>query len=283
MAEFRGVIVKNAYYNSDVYLHQISRIKEEFLNAGLQISVFENKKAAGIGDAFDIDFAVFLDKDVNFARVLENSGVRVFNPSKAITDTDDKIRTAFIMDKSGVKFPKTIPAPLQYEYRIDETFLREVAEKLTFPLIVKKAVGSQGTGVYLARDFAELSSIDSEIGDEKKLYQKFVRPAGKSIRTLVIGGEIVASMLLVNGKDFRSNAYFGGVAEKIALGEEYADAARKLGKIFGLDYCGIDFFAKQEEPTVIEINSNAFFRDLERVTGINIAKTYVEYILRIMR
>ena len=43
----------------------------------------------------------------------------------------------------------------------------------------------------------------------------------------------------------------------------------------------MDFLiGKDGNPLVCEVNSNAFFKGFEKVTGINVAKKYAEYILK---
>ncbi|MDE6667605.1 MAG: RimK family alpha-L-glutamate ligase, partial [Clostridia bacterium] len=45
------------------------------------------------------------------------------------------------------------------------------------------------------------------------------------------------------------------------------------------DYCGIDvLYGENGGYLVCEVNSNAFFGGIERVTGVNVARLYAEYI-----
>ena len=46
---------------------------------------------------------------------------------------------------------------------------------------------------------------------------------------------------------------------------------------------GVDLLiGKNGEPVLCEVNSNAFFHLAEEVTGVNVAKSYVEHILNEM-
>lgn len=56
--------------------------------------------------------------------------------------------------------------------------------------------------------------------------------------------------------------------------------AEKVSKAISLDYAGIDImFGPNYEPILTEVNSNAFFTEIEKVSGVNITKLLVEHIL----
>ena len=59
------------------------------------------------------------------------------------------------------------------------------------------------------------------------------------------------------------------------------ELALKIAKLLNLKYCGMDFlFDENNSPLICEVNSNAFFKGFESVTGINVAKKYAEFILK---
>ncbi len=277
----KGAIIVNGYYKSTPYTHQVERLLQEFKAKGITICVYENRFPKLSAKDFGIDFAVFLDKDIALAQMLESEGVRVFNSSMAIEIADSKIKTAVALKKYDVKMPLTIPAPVKYSYLTDNQYLQSVGQLLNFPLVVKEDRGSLGTGVYLANNIKELIEIDTNLGSKQKLYQQYIAQSlGKSYRVIVVGNKVLAAIMLTNSLDFRSNANFGGVAEIAELSLEYIKAAEDISKYLLLDYCGIDFFVN--EVMLLEVNSNAFFKSVEKTTGINVAKEYVEYIIDTM-
>lgn len=276
----KGVIVVNGYYKGESYSHQVKRIRDELIIRGVAVDVYENNKPVEICDRFDYDFGVFLDKDVLLARTMENSGVLLFNNSFAIENADDKVRTDSVLAKYGdAVFPKTVFSPKKYFKGVDEAFLKSVADRLGYPIVVKTNCGSLGTGVYLAKNFDSLVKTDAMLVDHDRFYQQFVSESeGKSVRIIVIGDKVVAAMSLSNATDFRSNANLGGVAQKYEISKDYANIAVKIAEQLDLDYCGIDFFACA--PILIEVNSNAFFKAMESVSGVNIAGAYADYIIK---
>ena len=86
-----------------------------------------------------------------------------------------------------------------------------------------------------------------------------------------------------NENDFRSNVAQGGTGTAIELPHEFKQAAEKCARILRLDYCGVDLlYGDDGSPYVCEVNSNAFIGGIESATGVNVAKAYVEHIIKEM-
>lgn len=278
----KGLIVTNGYYRTAASVHQSERMKTELQKFGIEIIEYANNRPFETDTEFGADFAVFFDKDMNLAKCLENSGIRVFNSLKALEIADDKIKTYLALKNSGVAYPKTIPSPIRYDRGIDVNFLKKVGEKLGFPLVVKAAKGSLGENVFLTENLEELIFVENKLAPTERLYQFFTRESrGRSIRAIVVGKKFICAMMLVNEKDFRSNASVGGRSEIIELDERYIESAEKIANILDMDFCGVDFFVG--EPTLIEVNSNAYFRAIEDITSVNVAAHYAAYIFNTMR
>lgn len=279
MSEKKAWLVVNGYYTGKSYAYQIARFRKELEKKGIKAFVYENKYPVSDETMFDCDFALFLDKDVCLAMLMEQKGVKVFNASAAIENADNKARTAALLSGAGLRQQKTIFRPKRYAYdRPDAAFLQRVGEELGFPLVAKAACGSLGEQVYLINNERELTAIDATLAENDGLYQAYRKTSvGKSYRVIVIGDEVVGACLLTTENDFRSNAHNGGKGTCVELPECFVDAALKAAKKLGLCYCGVDLFT--DEPVVIEVNGNAFFDEFEKQTGINVAKRYVEYVV----
>jgi RimK family alpha-L-glutamate ligase len=139
-----------------------------------------------------------------------------------------------------------------------------------------------GKGVYKANNLDELLSVMEEVKLKPHLFQEYIPyKTGVDVRVIVIGGKAVACMERINKEDFRSNVARGGMGEKIELSNEFKAVAESCTKILGLDYCGVDLlYGKDGEPIVCEVNSNAFIGGIEQVTGVNVARLYVEHVIR---
>lgn len=275
----RGIIVVNGYYRTDASVYQAERLKAELENIGVCAEIYENNRPVSLDKKTDCDFAVYFDKDIYLARKLEADGVRLFNGAAAIENADDKIKTAIILQKNGLPTPTVIPAPKRYDGGTDGEFLFKVGKELGYPLVLKAAEGSLGIGVYLINSYEQLLTIDKELANKSRFYQEYVpSDMGESIRVIVVGGKAVCAMRLKNKSDFRSNAAVGGTAEREELTFNISELAEKAAKALELDYCGVDLFYTGDN--IIEVNSNAYFSAMERVTGVNVAALYAEFIAK---
>lgn len=288
----RGLILINAYPNGEKFLRQSGRIAEELEKKGVKTDVMRNGEIyallsggeAAIGGLKEkYSFIVYLDKDKYLGKILESAGFTLFNSAEAVEVCDDKITTYIALSKSGLPLIDTIPAPLCYTPKVkaNEAFLKNVEEKLGFPMVVKKSYGSFGEGVQLVHGREELQEIAQKFLYTPHCYQRYVaESSGKDIRVVVIGGKAVAWMRRVaQAGEFRSNVELGGKGEKTELTKEYIRTAERAAEILKLDYCGVDLLETASGPVLCEVNSNAFFEGLEKTTGINVAEAYAAHIL----
>ena len=229
------------------------------------------------------DFAIFWDKDIYLAERLEAQGIRLFNNSHAINLCDNKILMYQELAKHQIRIPRTMVAPKTFEglgYE-DLSFVKEAAQELGWPLVIKEAYGSFGEQVYLAKDMNEAESIINKIGYHDFLMQEFIASSkGKDIRINVVGDKVIASMLRENKNDFRSNISNGGTGVNFAPEQDYIDLAIKAAKSLGLDFAGVDVMFGEDGPIICEVNSNPQFASTLQATGINLADYIADYILR---
>ncbi len=289
----QGIIVINPYQIPLESVHQANRLKDELNALGVSVSIMtdtflrnyiaENKIQTELKD---IDFIVYLDKDKYQSEILESLGIRLFNTHKAVRVCDDKGSTYLALENSGLNIPKTIFGALCYnkDMPIDTDWAKKIAENLSYPLIIKESFGSMGKGVYLANNLSELLEVMEKVKLKPHLFQEYIGEPGVDVRVIVIGGKAVCAMERRNDNDFRSNVAQGGYGKKITLDDEFKKSAERCAEILGLDYCGVDLlYGKDNKPYVCEVNSNAFISGIEKVTGFNVAKSYAEYIVSLIK
>ena len=289
----RGIVIINGYPNGEKFFRQGERIRAALQAEGIECDLMKNGEACALlserGEAQtslaeQYDFAVYLDKDKYLGRMLESAGLRLFNSAHAIETCDDKMLTYLALKNSGLRLARTIPAPLCYTKgaKPSEGFLHEVAEKLGFPLVVKKSFGSFGAGVQLVHGMPELQKTAEECLYEPHFFQEYISAScGRDIRVIVVGGSAIGCMERVaQAGEFRSNIELGGAGRKITPPQSYLLAAEQAAKTLGLDYCGVDLLETADGPVVCEVNSNAFFEGFENVTGIDVAAAYAKHIAR---
>lgn len=285
-----GVVIINQELGHNAY--KIKRYKEEFSKLGISLDVFVNNGTLALIKNSEIkinlpkcDFIIYLDKDIYLARLLEKAGYRLFNKADFIKLCDDKALTNIACASRSIKMPDTITGPLFYSPELKEDnfkFLDDVVEELGFPLILKRVYGSLGLGVYLIKNKEELVEAYKEHCRAPILFQRYVGSSyGVSARVIIIDQKVVGGFIRYNKSDFRSNFGDNASSRPLKDGDRCFDLAQKIADELDIEYAGIDFmFLEDGEPILCEINSNAFFEEFEKVTGINVAKEYALMIKR---
>jgi RimK family alpha-L-glutamate ligase len=290
----KGKIIVNTFLRPIESINQAKRLKEEFNLLGVSVDIINDGYLSSmivgnniVTDLFDTDFVVYLDKDKYLSKELETRGVRVFNSHDAIRLCDDKGETYIALSGQGINIPDTIFGALCYsaEDKIDINHAKKIADKLSFPIIIKECFGSMGKGVYLANDLNELAGVMEKVKLKPHLFQKYIDcEKGVDYRVIVIGGKAVAQMKRSNTQDFRSNIARGGMGDKVNLPDSFIKTAEKCATVLGLDYCGVDLLKnKNGEPVVCEVNSNAFTDGIEKTTGVNVCALYAKHIINSLK
>ena len=289
---FRALAVVNAYDVLPSLRHFIDRMSFELEEHNVELDVKTTAEIYGyIGSDGELycmdlpyDFVLFLDKDRYISHLLEEGGMRLFNSARAIEACDDKMITYMNLMHFGIRMPKTVSGPLHYSLLDNDDFLNNLVKVIPFPIVVKGNFGSQGESVYLAHDFDELKEIEAKVAYRPRLYQEFIETSkGFDYRLIVINGKFVAGYKRrsITG-DFRSNLCQGGVGVEHTMRPFQIEVAERVARALKLDYCGVDLLesGNPEEPILCEVNSNAFIKGAEKVTGVNIAKAYADYIYK---
>ena len=285
------LIVTNAYMLNRSQSSQAQRICDELTALGAEVEIKRNFDLARITNgeinAEKYGFCVFLDKDKIAARILEKSGLRLFNRAEAIEVCDDKMLTHIALANEGVAMPDCIYAPLCYNsaQQPDGNFIEKVKTALGFPLVAKINYGSLGAAVELIKDEEQLLAYEKKNMLLPHFYQQFIDcGCGEDIRVIVVGGKYLCAMKRHNDNDFRSNIELGGTGSLYEADEELINLCERVACLLKLDYCGIDILTnKNGKRYVCEVNSNAFFAAAERVCGANVAKAYAVHMLKLVK
>jgi RimK family alpha-L-glutamate ligase len=284
-----GIIIVNQNIGHNKY--KIERFIDEFDKKNIKLDVFVNDGTLAIIKDNNViinlpkaDFVFYLDKDIYLARLLEKAGYRLFNRADFIKFCDDKMLTFIGCANEGIKMPKTIAGPLVYT-DLEESnykFLDNVINELGLPMVVKKVYGSLGEGIYLVNTKEELKKLYSEIARNPIVFQEYVKSSyGQSVRVLIIDGKVFGSFIRSNDSDFRSNYGDTASSKKLEKSQKYMEFAQKIADKLHIEYAGIDLFVcDEQEPILCEINSNAFFEEFEKVTGLNVAEAVRDMVIR---
>jgi RimK family alpha-L-glutamate ligase len=287
----KALILVNPYSGLISAVNQPIRLREELNKLGVDVDIKPNSIDTAMiinGNAVSFiqgyDFVIYLDKDKYTSAMLEKTGIRLFNRHEAIRVCDDKMDTHIRLAGCGIKMPDTIAGLLCYneEASVQEvsTRINLIEDRLGYPCIIKECYGSLGAKVYCANNREELLVLMEKVKLKAHLFQKMITTSrGRDVRVIVIGGKAVCGMRRTSKTDFRSNIELGGTGEPIELPESFREVSEKVADTLELDYCGIDLlYGENDEPIVCEVNSNAFFRAMESVTGVNVAEKYAKYM-----
>lgn len=289
-----ALILINGYSKNRNCLSKARRLQEELGRRDVASDIVEATRllaySDGTTDGFfaegQYDFCIDLDKDIYLAKAIEDT-MPLFNSSRSLLLSDDKMKTLLALKGASVPCPLTIAAPLCYVPDPDPAevarFLDGVEERLGYPLVYKACHGSLGKEVRLIRDRAELERCYLENKALPHLYEKFLSAhEGRDYRVIVVGDRVVAAMERVNERDFRSNIALGGKGYDATrtIPEAFKEVALRASKALDLDYAGIDLaISKDGGPLFLEANGNAFIEAIEKVTKINVAGAFVDHIL----
>lgn len=210
-------------------------------------------------------------------RHLERLGVACYNSSTNIDIVKDKLFTQQILAEQNIPVPKTML--VKFPLNIDL-----VEQQIGFPVVIKTLSGSQGKGVFLAKDrkaFEDLLQI-IEITNSKVniIIQEFIKESyGRDLRVFTIGGRAVACMeRIAPPGDFKANFSSGGTVKSHKLTPEIEWLATETSRLLGLEIAGIDLLFDKNHFKICEVNSSPGFEGLESCSNINIPAQLFHYL-----
>ena len=311
----QGWLIVNEYLDTEKFLE----IRKLFLSGAekknVKLTVYTNADfavdlsgAVVKSRAFDEgepEFIIFYDKDIALAAALEKMGYRLYNSADAIDVCDSKVKTATRIseynlnckdDEAKILMPKTYKVPFTYEnigikdsYSFDfldyvEKDLCEAGEGAlsdAYPMVIKESNSSFGMGVHLAGSREEAVKLICEYGNKECLIQEYISySSGRDYRLQMVSDKCVCAMMRSNENDFRANITNGGKMSEYKPTDEDLSLARNVMKCLKLDFAGIDIMHdKSGRAVFLEANSNAHFKNIYDLTGINAAEKMIEYIV----
>jgi ribosomal protein S6--L-glutamate ligase len=198
---------------------------------------------------------------------LQERGVRVVNPPRAVEVCVDKYLATARLAAAGLPVPPTIAC--QGSDRALEAF-----EALGGDVVVKPLFGSEGRGMVRISDpetawrtFRALARMQSVV-----YVQSYIAHPGWDLRAFILGGRPLAAMRRQARGDWRTNVAQGGRAEPVALGSAEAELATRAAAALGAEVAGVDLLPRPGGGWyVLEINAVPGWRALARVTGVDVA------------
>lgn len=231
---------------------------------------------------------------LGYAKLFEQAGVLVVNSTKAIEQSDSKVKTTQILQKANIAMPDSmafvydglVPAELKAS-------LEKFSNDNEGPIVIKPDYETGGNGIVFANSTEEaLDAIEAIKNDAVNkqsgfVIQEFI-PTGipvQSHRVLVVGGEPLINWSLTahNDTDLIANAS----RKTTVSNDEMASLAKEAAKVMGLGFCsGVDILVDNNtgEMTVLEVNDSPNLEttvdDQYGPIGAKVAEAFVAEILQ---
>ncbi len=270
---FKGLLFYNGFYFSSSF----QTLVNEFLHSAEQENMYLEAVNSSTLCPFDVnalpffpDFVLFFDKDVQLLKQLEQAGIRTFNCAKSIYLCDDKQRT-YVHLKGICPMPITVLSPLTFYQYSDFEFLKRVENVLSYPYVVKEGSGSFGQQVYLVHNFEEVKALVKALAPKPLVFQEYIEECkGQDVRMYFVKDKLVSAIRRQNlSGDFRANIENGGEATPYTPTEAEIEIGKNAMRALSLTFGGVDILQAHRGPLLLEVNSNAHFSALKRVTGQN--------------
>ena len=208
---------------------------------------------------------------------LEQLGVPVLNPARAIERTVDKFLTSALLEDAGLRTPRTVVAE-----RFDDAM---AAFHSMGDVIVKPLFGSNGRGLVRVSDEEIAYRVFRALELERAVYyvQQALPHEGRDLRVFVLGTRVLAAIWR-SADGWRTNIARGGRAERAELPSAYAELSLAAARAVGADYAGVDLLPTGDgEVHVLEVNGIPGWRGLQDATGVDVAGAIVEHLEGVVR
>lgn len=205
---------------------------------------------------------------------LQETGVVVLNPPKAVEVCVDKYLTTARLAAAGLPVPPTCVC--QHADVALEAF-----GSLGGDVIIKPLFGSEGRGMMRITD-SELAWRTFRTLERLQciLYlQRYIPHPGWDLRAFVLGGKVIAAMRRRSNGGWRTNVAQGGSGESVGLTAEEESLAVRAAEAVGARVAGVDLLpGPAGELYVLEVNAVPGWRALAPLSGVDIAAMVLRYL-----
>lgn len=214
--------------------------------------------------------------------LLEELGALSINTAVAVGLGNNKALSMIKLSRAGLPVPATL---LGFS---GSSIIRKL-NGTNYPLIVKPIQGSWGRLVSLVRSPEDLEALvrhRESMDPQYRIYliQEYLEKPGRDIRVTVVDGNAVAAIYRYSpASEWRTNTARGGKVEAMRIDGDLEEISVKATEILGAHYAGVDIVESRDGYRILEVNTVPEFKNVMRVTGVNVARIVAEMVLRIAR
>lgn len=184
------------------------------------------------------------DTALSLAGALHVAGAAILNPYPVAAACRDKIVLTQVLRRAGVPVPDTFVAG-------SVTQLQPLLA--VGPLVVKPYRGSQGRGVRVVRESAELATLGEGMGPF--FAQRYHEPTGRDRKLYCIGERVFGVKRVWPVK-----SYGDKLGEPFHVADELREIALQCGAAFGIGLFGLDVVETEDGPFVVDFSSFPGFK-----------------------
>jgi RimK family alpha-L-glutamate ligase len=210
---------------------------------------------------------------VDALHALEERGIPVLNPPRAIERTVDKFWTTALLEQAGLRVPETVVCESPDEAMAAFRALGDV--------IVKPLFGSMGLGMVRVSTEEMAFRVFRTLETIRGVYyvQRAIDHTGADLRVFVVGGRVIGAIER-RASGWKTNLARGGQARSVSLEPAQATLALAAARAVGAEYAGVDLLpARDGAVYVVEVNGIPGWRGLQEATSTDVAAAIVEHLL----
>lgn len=274
-------------------LHTTIRGDEKLLieaarKLGVDIDVVDVRHEIFNPESYKVSFDVALErcvsttKGMEATRFFEALGIPVVNNFQVASLCEDKFATSLALRLAGVPTPR-------FALVFSEGQAKQAVEQLGgYSVILKAPTGSWGRLIARVNDADALEAIIEHkelLGSptQKAFYlQEYVAKPERDIRVTSVGGKAVCAIYRQNSH-WITNTARGGEAQPCEISKELAQISLDAAKAVGGGVLGIDIFETEDGYVVNEVNHTTEFKNVQRVTGVDVAGEIIGYCTKTAR
>jgi RimK family alpha-L-glutamate ligase len=205
---------------------------------------------------------------------LEDRGVAVVNPPRAIERCVDKFYTSALLQEAGLPTPETVVCE-----RLDDAM---DAMRAMGDVVIKPLFGAMGHGMVRVSDPDTAWRVLRALELARAVYyvQRVVEHGGRDLRAFVVGGRVLGAIeRSAPAGEWRTNVSRGGGARAVVLPSEWERMAVEAARVVGADYAGVDLLPSADGSVfVLEVNGIPGWEGLQRATGLDVAAAIVAQV-----
>lgn len=229
----------------------------------------------------DAEYSPSMLERLEILRFIEEMGVRVFPPARALCRLVDRLACTVALRGAGIPMPPTVITE-DIEYAVD------AAERFG-GAVLKPLYSTKGRGMQLLecgeRDAMREAVRSFQAAGNRMLYvQKRLNLPDRDLGVVFVGGKYLTCYARVRGEGaWNTTTHQGGVYAPHVPSDTVVEIARRAQALFDLAFTVVDVVELPEGPKVFEVSAFGGFRGVHEATGIDAAERYADHVLETVR